>query len=348
MATLLEQAEVGPELPSADLGRNPWALAGRRLRRNRIALAAGGLFLLIVLLCLAAPLYAHDVAHVNPFPPNLNGHTVVGGKVVPVMQQGGGALHLGETPIGPTWDPSHYFLGADSTGRDVASLLLYGGRSSLLIGIGAAVLCSLAATVIALIAGFFGGVTDSIASRIMDVIWAFPVFLLAICIGTELLTHSNGFQLGPVHIDPTSLWLPTIIIAFIYIPYVYRPMRGQVPSVVNQEFVEAATAQGAGNTRLIFSEILPNVVSTVIVLMPLMIATTILTESALSFLGVGVQPPNVGWGTMIQDGTGLVYTRPWVTIAPGLMILLTVLSLNVLGDGVRDALDPRAKLRVEG
>jgi peptide/nickel transport system permease protein len=348
MATLLEQVKVDTELRAARAGRPPGGPGARRLWRNRIAMAALLLFLVIVVLCLAAPLYAHNVAHVNPFVPNLNGHTVVNGKIVPVMQQGGGILKLGETPIGPTWDPSHYFLGADSTGRDVAALLLYGGRSSLLIGIGAAVICSLLATVIALIAGFFGGVTDSIASRIMDVIWAFPVFLLAICIGTELLTHSNGFQLGPVHVDPTSLWLPTIIIAFIYIPYVYRPMRGQVLAVVNKEFVEAATAQGAGNTRLIFSEILPNVVSTVIVLMPLMIATTILTESALSFLGVGVQPPNVSWGTIIQDGTDLVYTRPWVTIAPGLMILLTVLSLNVLGDGVRDALDPRAKLRVEG
>src|SRR5690348_16713054 len=236
MATLLEQAEVGPEPTSADLGRNPWALAGRRLRRNRIALAAGGLFLLIVLLCLFAPLYAHDVAHVNPFPPNLNGHTVVNGKVVAVMQQGGGTLKLGETPIGPTWDLNHYFLGADSVGRDVAALLLYGGRSSLLVGIGSAVLCSLAATVLALIAGFFGGVTDSLLSRLMDVIWAFPVFLLAISISTELLTHSNGFQFGPVHVDASSLWLPTIIIAFIYVPYVYRPMRGQVLSVVNKEF----------------------------------------------------------------------------------------------------------------
>jgi peptide/nickel transport system permease protein len=182
----------------------------------------------------------------------------------------------------------------------------------------------------------------------MDVIWAFPVYLLAISISTELLTHSSGFQFGPVHIDASSLWLPTAIIAFIYVPYIYRPVRGQVLAVVRKEFVEAATAQGAGNLRLIFSEILPNVVSTVIVLLPLMIATTILTESILSFLGIGVQPPNVSWGTIIQDGTDLVYTRPWVTIAPGLMILLTVLSLNVLGDGVRDALDPRAKLRVEG
>ena len=156
MATLLEQVQVDTELRPAIAGRNPWALAARRLWRNRIAMAALGVFLLIVVLCLAAPLYAHDVAHVNPFPPNLNGHTVVGGKVVPVMQQGGGILRLGETPIGPTWDLSHYFLGADNTGRDVAALLLYGGRSSLLIGIGAAVLCSLAATVVALVAGFFG------------------------------------------------------------------------------------------------------------------------------------------------------------------------------------------------
>src|SRR5215510_10347068 len=348
MATLLEQVEVDTGLRPAITGRNPWALAARRLWRNRIAMASLLLFLVIVVMCLAAPLYAHNVAHLNPFLPNLNGHTVVNGKVVPVMQQGGGTLKLGETPIGPTWDPGHYFLGADSVGRDVAALLLYGGRSSLLVGIGSAVLCFLAATVAALIAGFFGGVTDSLLSRLMDVIWAFPVFLLAISISTELLTHSNGFQFGPVHVDASSLWLPTIIIAFIYVPYVYRPMRGQVLSVVNKEFVEASTAQGAGNLRLIFSEILPNVVSTAIVLLPLMIATTILTEAALSFLGVGVQPPNVSWGTIIQDGTDLIYTRPWVTIAPGLMILLTVLSLNVLGDGVRDALDPRAKLRVEG
>ena len=347
MATLLEQVEVDTELRPAIAGHNPWAMAARRLWRNRIAMASLVLFLLIVVLCLAAPLYAHDVAHVNPFPPNLNGHTVVGGKVVPVMQQGGGALRLGETPIGPTWDLSHYFLGADSTGRDVAALLLYGGRSSLLIGIGSAVLCCLAATVVALIAGFFGGTTDALLSRLMDVIWAFPVYLLAISISTELLTHTNGIQFGPLQVSASSLWVPTIIIAFIYVPYVYRPARGQVLSVRNKEFVDAAIAQGAGNLRLIFSDILPNVISTIIVLLPLMIATTILTESALSFLSIGVQPPNASWGTIINDGQQLLYTRPWVSLAPGIMIVLTVLALNVLGDGVRDALDPRAKLRVE-
>ena len=119
-------------------------------------------------------------------------------------------------------------------------------------------------------------------------------------------------------------------------------------SVGEKEFVQAAIAQGASNRRLIFCEVLPNVISVVIVLLPLMIATTILTEAALSFLGVGVQAPGASWGTIIGDGQNLLYTRPWVAIAPGIMILLTVLSLNVLGDGIRDALDPRAKLRIGG
>jgi peptide/nickel transport system permease protein len=348
MATLLEQVEPSADLRPAIAGRNPWALAARRLRRNRIALAGLGLFLLIVVLSLAAPLYANDLAHVNPLVPNLNGTTIIGGQRVPVMQQGGGTLHLGETPIGPTGDLHHYLLGADSLGRDVAALLLYGGRSSLQIGISSAVICCAIATVVALFAGFFGGLVDSVLSRIMDIIWAFPVYLLAISISTELLTHSSGFQVGPVHVSPTSLWLPTVIIAFIFLPYVYRPVRGQVLSVVHREFVEAAIAQGASNLRLIFSEILPNVVSTVIVFLPLMIATTILTESALSFLSIGVQPPNVSWGTIISDGQDLLYSRPWVSMSAGIMIVLTVLALNVLGDGVRDALDPRAKLRMEG
>jgi peptide/nickel transport system permease protein len=348
MATLLEQVEPSTDLRPAITGRNPWALAARRLRRNRVALAALGLFVLIVLMCLLAPVYAGHVAHVNPFPPNLNGTTVVNGKTVPVMQQGGGVLKLGETPIGPTWDPHHYFLGADGTGRDVASLLLYGGRASLQIGIASAVICCTIATVVALIAGFFGGLVDAVLSRIMDIIWAFPVYLLAISISTELLTHSSGVPFGPITLSANSLWLPTLIIALIYVPYVYRPVRGQVLSVVKREFVEAAIAQGASNLRLIFSEVLPNVVSTVIVLLPLMIATNILTESALSFLSIGVQPPNVSWGTIISDGEDLLYTRPWVSLAPGIMIVLTVLALNVFGDGIRDALDPRAKLRVDG
>jgi peptide/nickel transport system permease protein len=348
VAAALETVEVAADLPPGVTGRNPWLLALRRLARNRVAMAAAVLFGLIVAISVAAPLFAHGLAHVDPFAPNLNGSTVVNGHRVPIMQQGGGVLHLGETPIGPTWDVHHYFLGADGIGRDVAALLLYGGRTSLLIGVGSALICCAVATLVALIAGFFGGTTDAILSRLMDIIWAFPVYLLAILIATELLTHSSGFQVGPVHVSASSLWVPTLIIAFIYVPYVYRPVRGQVLSVARKEFVEAAIAQGASNVRLLFSEILPNVVTTVIVLLPLMVATNILTESALSFLSIGVQPPNVSWGTIIADGEDLLYSRPWVSLAPGILIVLTVLALNLVGDGVRDALDPRSKLRIGG
>jgi peptide/nickel transport system permease protein len=348
MAAIVEQQVSATELQSATAGRNPWLLAWRRLRVNRIALAALGLLILIIVVCAAAPLYAHNVAHIaSPLSPNLNGTTVVNGKTVPIMQQGGGLLRLGETPIGPSWSLGHYFLGADNLGRDVASLVLYGGRASLQIGLSSALICCAFATIIAMIAGFFGGLTDTILSRIMDIIWSFPVILLAICIATELLTQPNGVKIGFLTIYASSLWVPTFIIALIYVPYVYRPVRGQVLSVVQKEFVEAAIAQGASNTRVIFAEILPNVMSTVIVLLPLIAATNILTESALSYLSVGVQPPNVSWGVIIADGQDLLYTRPWVSLAPGIMIVLTVLALNVLGDGVRDALDPRAKLRVK-
>ena len=322
-------------------GKSPWRLAGRRLARDRVALGAFALFLLILLVCLSAPLYAHHLAHTVVFGSNLNGTTTVNGKTVQVIQQGGGKLGIGENPIGPTWH-ANYFIGSDTTGRDVMARVLYGGRVSLGIGIGSAAICCLFAMVLALLAGFFRGATDAVLSRVMDLIWAFPVYLLAISLATVLLSQTH-----PI-INPASLWIPTLIIAIVYIPYVYRPVRGQVLSTREKEYVEAAVSQGASNRRLMFNEILPNILSTVIVLFPLMIATTILTESALSFLSIGVQPPNVSWGTIIQDGTDLVYTRPWVTLAPGIMILLTVLSLNVLGDGVRDALDPRAKLRAEG
>jgi len=327
-------------------GKNPWLLAGRRLARNRVALAALALFLAIVVVSFGAPIWANHIAHVDPFSSNVNGTTVVDGKKVEVIQQGGGALGIGENPIGPTWQ-KNYLLGADSQGRDVFARVLYGGRASLLIGVGSALISCIVALLLGLVAGFFRGPVDVFISRVMDLVWAFPIFLLAISLATVLLTAPDGLQWGPVRVDPASLWIPTFIIALVYVPYVYRPVRGQVLSVREKEYVEAAVAQGASTWRLIFVEILPNVITTIVVMLPLMIATTILTESALSFLSIGVQPPAASWGTIIEDGQGLLYTRPWVAIAPGIMIVLTVLSLNVLGDGVRDALDPRAKLRLK-
>src|SRR5204862_6770793 len=139
---------------------------------------------------------------------NLTGTTVVDGKRVDVLQQGANALGLGETPIGPTWQ-RNYFLGADSQGRDVAARVLYGGRTWLAIGVGSAVICSVLAVIVGLVAGFYGGITDSVISRALDIVWAFPVYLLAISISTVLLTQ--GIAIGPVDISAGSLWLPTLI-----------------------------------------------------------------------------------------------------------------------------------------
>jgi peptide/nickel transport system permease protein len=331
---------------AAPVGAGPWTLARRRLQRNRVALTMLGVLLVVVAACLAAPLYANHVAHTNPFTSNLDGTTVVNGKTVPVMAQEAGGLGLGVTPIGPTWDPRHYLLGADNQGRDVAARLLYGGRNSLLIGVAAAFITCVLATVIGLVAGFFGGITDGVLSRLLDVIWAFPVYLLAICLSTVLLTQ--GISFGPLKIEAGSLWLPVLIIGVVFVPYVARPVRGEVLSLRQREFVEAAIGLGASNWRLLWGDVLPNVITTVIVFFPLMIAIDMLTEAALSFLSIGVQPPDASWGTIILDGQGLLYTRPAVALAPGIAIAVTVLALNVLGDGIRDALDPRAKLRRAG
>jgi len=299
----------------------------------------------IVLSCLAAPLYARYVAHTDPFSSNVNGTTIVDGERVPVLKQETGGLGIGVTPIGPTWDVHHYFLGADGQGRDVAARLLYGGRNSLLIGVTSALICCVIALLVGLVAGFFGGTVDNVLARLLDIIWAFPVYLLAISISVIALT--SGLHLGIVTLPAGSLWIPIGIIAIVYVPYVARPIRGQILSLREREYVDAAIALGASNWFLIFREILPNVITSVIVFFPLVVATAMLTEAALSFLSIGVQPPDASWGTIISDGQELLYTRPMVAIAPGIAIILTVLSLNVLGDGLRDALDPRAKLRVE-
>jgi peptide/nickel transport system permease protein len=319
-------------------GASPWQLAGRRLRRNKTALAFGALFLVLVAVCLAAPLYANNVANRTPFDQPASDETVTkGGEEVLVVGLDG-------IPIGPTYG-KEYFLGADSSGRDVAVRLLYGGRNSLLIGVVAALGTIFIGVILGLLAGYLRGWTDGVISRILDVIWSFPVILLGIALGTALAL--GGLKLGPVTIAGDSLAIPILIIAVVYVPYLARPIRGQVLSLREKEFVEAASAQGMGSFRIMFSEILPNIVTTLIVFFPLLIANAILLEAALSFLGAGVRPPEPSWGTMIQDGVDRIVTAPMLAVVPGAMLVLTVLSLNVFGDGVRDALDPRAKVRIE-
>jgi peptide/nickel transport system permease protein len=300
-------------------------------------------FLLIVAACLLAPVYEHSVAHTDAFTSNISGTTVIHGKTVPVLTSSNTGLGLGVTPIGPTWDLHHYFLGADGQGRDVMARLLYGGRNSLLIGVSSAVLACALATVLGVAAGYFGGVLDAVLSRLFDVVWAFPVYLLAISLSVVLLT--SGLQIGPVNISGSSLWLPILIIAVIYVPYIGRPLRGQVMSLRGRDFIQAGVGIGGSDFRILRKDVLPNVMPTVIVFLPLMTALNMLTESALSFLSIGVQPPNASWGTIINDGLGLLYTRPMVTVAPGLMIAVTAVVLNLLGDSVRSALDPKARLR---
>jgi peptide/nickel transport system permease protein len=318
-------------------GIGPYRLGLRRLRRNKTALAFGALFVLIVVLCLCAPLYAEHVAHTSPNANHVTDTVVVGGVRKDVVSITG-------QPIGPTWQ-GRFMLGADSNGRDIAVRLLYGGRNSLEVAFVATFLTMVLATLVGIVAGFFRGFVDGVLARILDLIWAYPVVLLGIALGTALAL--GGISIGPLHLEGNSLLVPAFIIGIVYVPYVAKPIRGQVLGLREQEFVDAARVQGAGPLRIMASEILPNLSSTIIVFVPLMIANAVLLEAALSYLGAGVQPPNPSWGTMISDGIRLIPSAMHLTFVPGAMLVLAVLGINVFGDGVRDALDPRAKVRIE-
>lgn len=341
--------ELVSEIPSAfqaevegkaklEPGLGPWRLAVRRLRRNKTALAFLGLFLVIVAMCLAAPFWSSEIAKISASRNNLTGTVTVDGKKRDIVTPEG-------IPIGPTWQ-SHYFLGADENGRDVMVRLLYGGRNSLVIGFAAAFITVVLSVMFGVLAGFYRGATDSVISWLMDVLWSFPVILLGVAIGVAAAI--GGLNLWIIKIDSGSLMIPIIIIGVVYVPYMARPIRGQVLALREKEFVEAARSQGAGSLRIMASELMPNLASTIVVFLPLIVANAILLESALSFLGAGVQPPETSWGTMIDDGVGLIATAPHLTIVPGLMLVACVLALNIFGDGVRDALDPRAKIRLDG
>jgi peptide/nickel transport system permease protein len=338
----------------AIVGRSPWYLAWRRLRRNWVALCALAVFVLIVTACALAPVYAHHVAHTGPNDVHASDTVMVSGKPREVV--GGGSHYdpktntfVVEAPtyLGPTWWHAHgrFVLGTDNLGRDVAVRLLYGGRNSLMIGIGSALICTFVAVCLALLAGYNRGKTDWVISRFFDLIWAFPVLLLAIALSSALAV--NGFHHFGISIEPGSLWIPTLVISYVLIPYIGRPLRGQILSLREKEFVEAAIGQGAGPLRVMFSDLLPNIASTVLVFFTLIIAANILTEAGLSFLGAGVRLPDPSWGNLIASGEDQIQTAPWLALVPGIAIVLTVLSLNIFGDGLRDALDPRAKVRIE-
>jgi peptide/nickel transport system permease protein len=329
------------ESKNGSAGDGPWRLALRRFLRNRIAVAFLILFFGIVVFVLAAPLWADHVAHTGPNETHTLQKLHVGGETREVVTPEG-------KPIGPQWfgADGKFFLGADSRlGRDEMVRLMYGGRTSLLIGVLSGLITTTLAVILGLLAGYYRGWVDSVIARTLDVLWSLPVLLFGIAIGTA--SALGGLGIGPIHIEGGSIWIPILVISIFYMPYVARPIRGEVLSLGEKEFVEAAIAQGAGPLRVMFGELLPNLASTIVVFFALNIANNMLFEAALSFLGAGVQPPNSSWGTMISVGEELLTTQPLLAIIPGVMIMLTVLSLNIVGDGLRDALDPRSKVRLE-
>jgi peptide/nickel transport system permease protein len=360
--TLYTSELEGEETAGVIRGRSPSYLAWRRLRRNYVALAFLGVFFAILIACALAGVYASQVAHNGPLDQHPLGSVRVHGKLIPIVSNGGyldkqtgkpctssgsNCELVPSIPIGPQWFAAggKYVLGADVLGRDVAVRLLYGGRNSLIVGIGSSAICVFCAVVLALLAGYFRGSPDFVISRFFDLFFAFPVVLLGIALGSALAI--NGFHHFGINIESGSLWIPTLVISYVLIPYVGRPLRGQVLSLREKEFVEAAIAQGASPLRVMFSDLLPNIMSSTLVFFTLIIANNIVLEASLSYLGAGVQPPTPSWGTLISEGQQLIVTRPWLALAPGIAIVLTVLSLNVFGDGLRDALDPRAKVKIE-
>ncbi len=321
--------------------RSPWRLALRRFLRNRLAVGFLGLFVLIVLFVLAAPLWADQVAETGPNETHTVEKLQVDGETREVVTPEG-------KPIGPQWLEAggKFFLGADSRlARDEMVRLMYGGRTSLFIGVVSGLITTTLAVILGLLAGYYRGWVDTVVARTLDVLWSLPVLLFGIALGVSLAV--GGLKIGPLELSGGSIWVPIFVISVFTVPYVARPIRGEVLALSEKEFVEAAIAQGAGPARVMFGEILPNLASTIIVFFTLNIANNMLFEAALSFLGAGVQPPKSSWGTMISIGEELLITQPLLAIIPGVMITLTVLSLNIVGDGLRDALDPRSKIRLE-
>ena len=268
--------------------------------------AVGGLVVVIVVLLMAA--FADVLA---PYPPNLTNNAVF--LQPPAWQTGG------------SWA---YPLGTDAIGRDILSRLIYGARLSLLIGLAVVALSIVVGIALGLVAGFARGITEIAIMRLMDIILTLPSLLLAIVIVAIL---------GP------GLMNAMLAVAVVILPHYVRLTRAAVITETSKDYVTAARANGAGVFRLMFSEVLPNCAAPLIVQASLGVSTAILDAAALGFLGLGAQPPSPEWGTMLADAREFVLRAWWAVTFPGLMILMAVLAFNLLGDGLRDAFDPKLK-----
>jgi peptide/nickel transport system permease protein len=290
--------------PGAVQGRGPWRLAWERLRRDRVAVASAATIVLVAAAAVAAPAVAHAVGHgPNDQYPDI-GLTSAG------------------LPVGPS---RTFLLGTDNLGRDLLVRVLYGARVSLLVGVVATLLATVAGVVVGLVAGYLGGPVDLVLSRFMDMVLSFPYLLLAIALVSVF---------GP------SLTISMLVIAFFSWAAIGRVVRGQTLSIREREYVEASWSVGSGALRVMFVDILPNLLAPVLVLATLLVPTAIVFEATLSFLGLGVVPPTPTWGGMLSDSLSFYQVAWWFPLFPGLALLATTLAFNLLGDSVRDALDP--------
>jgi peptide/nickel transport system permease protein len=314
--------EGGASLQSVELvpgeitARSPLQLFWRRFRSDRVAMASAIFIILLVIVAIAAPLVVSILGLPSPSTQNPNLTDAFG------------------SPLGPS--AAHPF-GVDPLGEDVLSRVIYGTRVSLEVGIAGTFLTTVVGVTAGLVAGFYRGWVDTLLSRIADVVLSFPILLLGLGIGAACAV--NGCLGGALQPGVQVIILIIVISGWTYI---YRITRGQVLSLREKEFVEAARSLGASNTRIMFREILPNLVAPIIVYSSLLIPVNILFEAALSFLGVGVKPPTASWGQMIADATPTFQTAWWYMLFPGIALLLTVLAFNLVGDGLQDALNPKA------
>jgi ABC-type dipeptide/oligopeptide/nickel transport system permease subunit len=303
--------ELTPSKTDQDYSSNSlWRLTLRRIFRQRSAKIGGIILIFLVLVAIFAPVLA-------PFDPE---QVLIG--VEDVKKRESPCIHL----LGCPEDRPQHIMGTDGNVRDVFSRVIYGSRVSLFIGFSTVGFAIIVGTVLGLLSGYFGGWSENVIMRSMDVLLAFPSLLLAIAIVSVL---------GP------GLQNALLAIAIVSIPIYARVVRASVLSVKQQEFVSASRALGASDSRIMFVRILPNAFPPLVVQGTLGIAAAILSAAALSFLGLGAQPPTPEWGTMLGSERNQVFTAPHLVFIPGVAIMITVLAFNLLGDGLRDALDPR-------
>ena len=315
----------GASVGKAIEGRSLRQIAWSRLKRDRVAMAGGVVILLLIGIAVFAPLIVGLLGH-PPDEPHI-------GKLDPLTVMGADGWG------GRAGISSEFLFGLEpENGRDVFARVVYGTRVSLTVAFLATVFASLLGVTMGVAAGYFGGWLDAVVSRVMDLLLAFPALLFAIALISVLPREmwglsGTGLRMGVL----------VLVIGLFGWPYIGRIVRGQTISLREREFVEAARAMGGRNSYILFRELLPNIAAPILVYATLAIPTNILTEAALSFLGVGVQPPTPSWGQMLGDATRFFKVDWSYMFFPGMALFITVLAFNLFGDGLRDALDPKAR-----